>query len=190
MRPMFATPGCLPEGPEWCYEVKWAGVRVLADINGGTLRLTSHTERDLTGRFPEFRALAHRIGDALLDGEVIVLDGGVPSRLALAARLRSTDPRRTRRTPRTRSAVFLVSDVLRLYGVSLLHRSPQDRRSTLERVGVDAADGVTLSPVYDDGAALLSATGRQRLDGVVAKRFDAPYRPGVRDPSWVQVSHR
>jgi bifunctional non-homologous end joining protein LigD len=49
---------------------------------------------------------------------------------------------------------------------------------------------VTLSPVYDDGAALLTATKRHRLRGVVAKRADSVYRPGVRDPAWVRVPHR
>jgi bifunctional non-homologous end joining protein LigD len=78
-----------------------------------------------------------------------------------------------------------VFDMLRLYGVPLLHRPLDERRATLERVQVHAAPHVTLSPVYDDGQALLTATGRHRLHGVVAKRTDSPYRPGVRDPSWV-----
>lgn len=91
--------------------------------------------------------------------------------------------------PAGRPAALMAFDVLRLYGVPLLHRPLDERQATLERVGLDTAGSVALSPVYDDGPALLSAVRRQRLAGVVAKRRDAPYRPGRRDPSWVTVAH-
>ena len=184
---MLATRGRLPEGPEWRYEVSWDGMRVLAEVTAGTLRLTSRTERDVTAHFPEVTGLADLVGDGLFDGEVILLDAGLPSSVALAERVRVTGSRRpvSQRHP----AVLMAFDVLRLYGVPLLHRPLDERRATLERVGVGAAGCVALSPVYDDGRALLSATRNQRLEGVVAKRRDASYRPGVRDPSWVKVVH-
>ncbi|MDQ4020238.1 MAG: hypothetical protein M3257_01050 [Actinomycetota bacterium] len=190
---MLPIPGRLPDGPEWRYEVSWEGMRVLADITGGTLRFTSRTGRDVTAHFPEFGGLVDLVGDGLFDGEVILLDAGLPSPVALADRVRVTRSRRPARMSRQmcphRPAVLMIFDVLRLYGVPLLHRPLEERRATLERVDVDAARCVALSPVYDDGRALLSATRHQRLAGVVAKRCDAPYRPGVRDPSWVKVVH-
>lgn len=181
---MFATPGPLPEGPQWRYEVHWAGLRVLVEITDGRLRLTSWSERDVTAHFPEFAHLGQRLRDGLFDAEIVVLRGGVPSASELSRRLRSKDQRR-----HGQAGALMVSDVLRLYGVPLLQRPLDERRSTLERVGMDAAPLVTLSPVYDDGPALLAATKRQRLHGVVAKRADSLYRPGVRDPSWVKVAH-
>jgi bifunctional non-homologous end joining protein LigD len=185
---MFATQGRLPEGPDWRYEVHWAGLRVLVEISEGRLRLTSRSERDVTARFPEFAYLADRLRDGLLDAEIVILEGGVPSAAALSRRLRAPGRSRPRGGPEGPGAL-IVSDVLRLYGVPLLGRSLDDRRSTLERVGVDDSQRVALSPVYDDGPALLAATRRQRLPGVVAKRADSPYRPGIRDPSWVEVTH-
>jgi len=173
---MFATPGPLPEGEQWRYEVLWAGLRVLAEVASGSVRLTTTHERDVTAQFPEFGELAGRLRDGVFDGEIIVLDGGVPSAPALGRRRRGG-----------RTSELMVSDVLRLYGVPLLHRPLDERRATLERVRVDAAPHVTLSPVYEDGPALLVATGRHRLRGVVAKLAGSPYRPGVRDPSWVST---
>lgn len=175
---MFATHGRLPEGDGWRYEVRWAGLRVLAEASGGRLRLTARDERDVTAHFPEFTALGAQLRDAVLDGEIIVLAAGRPSRDALGDRLsgRPAGP-----------ATLMVSDLLRLYGVSLLHRPLDERRSTLERVLAGQHAGVALSPVYRDGAALLSAAHQHRLRGVVAKRADSPYRPGVRDPAWVAV---
>ena len=59
MRPMLAThTETVPCGPEWAHEVKWDGMRVLADARGGGLTLTSRTERDVTSSFPELVPLA------------------------------------------------------------------------------------------------------------------------------------
>jgi bifunctional non-homologous end joining protein LigD len=175
---MFATPGPLPDGGQWRYEVHWAGLRVLAEATQGNLRLTTRDERDVTRLFPEFVGLAGRMRDGVLDGEIIVLHGGVPSAQLLAMRMRG-EP--------ARQAALMVFDVLRLYGVPLLHRTLDERRATLERLRLDGCPQVALSPVYDDGVALLTAARRHRLRGVVAKRADSPYRPGVRDPAWVSA---
>lgn len=183
---MLATPGALPSGPEWLYEVKWDGVRVLADVDARVLSLRSRG-RDLTAHFPELAQVARLAPDVLLDGVVVALEGGVPSPGALADRLhRAVDARTARRSPVT----YLVSDVLRLYGVDLRARPLDERRATLERLGTAALTGVSLSPVYTDGAALLDATRRQGMEGVVAKRRDGVYRPGERSPGWVEVTHR
>jgi bifunctional non-homologous end joining protein LigD len=192
MRPMFATPGPLPEGEQWRYEVQWAGLRVLAEITEGTLRLTTPDERDVTARFPELGGLADRLQDGVLDGEIIVLADGIPTAPTLptspAAAGRPGGKARPGGRVGDRSTELMVFDVLRLYGVPLLYRPLDERRATLERVRVDDAPHVTLSPVYDDGVALLAAVGLHRLPGVVAKRADSPYRPGVRDPSWVTTA--
>ena len=59
MRPMLATPTrVIPSGDEWIHEVKWDGMRVLADVSEGSIRLTSRTERDVTVAFPDLLPLA------------------------------------------------------------------------------------------------------------------------------------
>jgi bifunctional non-homologous end joining protein LigD len=73
--------------------------------------------------------------------------------------------------------------------VPLLDRPLAERRATLERLGLDGVPHVQLSPVYDDGPALLTATEEQGLEGVVAKRRDSVYRPGRRSQAWVKVPH-
>lgn len=189
MRPMLATPGRLPEGQQWRYEVLWDGLRVLAEVTGRTVRLTSRTGQDVTPRFPELAELADRVDDGLFDGELVVLRDGVPSRAALAERMRTTGSGPARRAAGRVPAALMAFDILRLYGVPLLRRPLDERQGTLQRIGLDAAGSVALSPVYDDGHALLSAARSHRLAGVVAKRSDTPYRPGVRDGSWVAVAH-
>lgn len=184
---MLATPGTLPAGPEWLYEVKWDGMRVLADVVDSRLALRSRSGRDVTAQFPELADLLRLAPDVLLDGEVVLLDDGVPSFAALAERMhRVVDERVARRRPVT----YMAFDVLRLYGVDLAARPFEERRATLERLDTASLTTVSLSPVYTDGAALLAATAQRGMEGVVAKRRDGVYRPGRRSPGWVKTSHR
>jgi bifunctional non-homologous end joining protein LigD len=184
---MLATPGGLPTGPEWVYEVKWDGMRVLAEVSDGVLRLLTRTGRDVTANFPEFAVIADLAPDVLLDGEAVLLDDGVPSFAALAERLHGpVSPARAAARP----ATLMVFDVMRLYGVPLLDRPLDERRATLERMDVDPLPTVELSPLYTDGGALFEATARRGMEGVVAKLKESPYRPGRRSPSWVKVTHR
>lgn len=183
---MVATPGALPTGPGWLYEVEWDGMRVLADVVDGVLTVRSDTGRDVTTHFPELADVLHLAPDVLLDGEVVLLEDGAPSSAALAERMRRVvaGP-----AARRRPVTFLASDVLRLYGVDLLDRPFAERRATLERLDTAPLASVSLSPVYTDGSALLAATGQRGMEGVVAKRRDGTYRPG-RSPGWVRVTHR
>ena len=87
MRPMLASAGSvIPRGPEWVHDIKWDGMRVLADVAGGRLRLSSRNENDVTSSFPELSTLAGpgKPDNMLLDGEVVALDTGLPSFSALS----------------------------------------------------------------------------------------------------------
>jgi bifunctional non-homologous end joining protein LigD len=184
---MLATPGTLPSGPEWLFEVKWDGMRLLADVADGGLRLAGRGERELTPHFPELAELGRLAPDVLLDGEVVMLDGGLPSFAALAERLHvPVDPDTARAHPVT----YIVFDILRLYGVPLLDRPLDERRATLQRLDLPAVPALSLSPAYTDGPALLEATRQRGMEGVVAKRRDGVYRPGWRSPGWTEVTHR
>jgi bifunctional non-homologous end joining protein LigD len=152
------------------------------------VRLTSRRGNDVTVAFPELAGLAVAHPDVLLDGEVVVLRGGVPSFAALAERFNVSDSRRAAALARVAPATLIAFDVLRLYGVELLARSWQERREALQRLA-PSEQAWQLSPVYDDGEALLDATREQGLEGVVAKRRASPYRPGVRSPDWVKLAH-
>lgn len=184
---MLATPGALPTGPGWVYEVKWDGMRLLADVVDGVLTLHDRDGHDVTGHFPELADLRALAPDVLLDGEVVLLEDGVPSPDRLADRMGHPIGERA---ARARPVTFMAFDVLRLYGVPLLDRPFDERRATLERLDAAAAATLSLSPTYADGPALAAATEQRGMEGVVAKRGDAPYRPGERSPAWVTVTHR
>lgn len=191
MEPMLATPvplpAALPRGAAWVFEVKWDGVRVLANVVDGRLRLTSRNERDVTPAYPELTALAGLDG-VLLDGEVVLLDAGRPSFSALADRMHVRDPRRAAALAAARPVTYLVFDLLRLGDDDLTSLPLERRRALLEQLPLP--EHVQLSPWYDDGDDLWQVTRAHGLEGVVAKRRDAPYRPGRRSADWVKAPHR
>ena len=97
MRPMLATRGTtVPTGPEWLHEVKWDGIRVLAEVADGRLRLWSRNGNDVSAAYPELAPMTDALAghEVLLDGEVVAFAGGVPSFGALADRMHVRNARR------------------------------------------------------------------------------------------------
>src|SRR5664279_1253534 len=110
MRPMLASAGTVvPRGPEWAHEIKWDGMRVLADVAGGRLRLSSRNENEVTSSFPELGTLAGPglPDDMLLDGEVVALEAGLPSFSALAERMHVSNATKARRLAASRPVTFM-----------------------------------------------------------------------------------
>lgn len=190
MRPMLATPtASVPTGEGWLHEVKWDGMRILADVHEGRLVLTSRNGNDVTASFPELAGLAGAYDDMLLDGEVVALDAGRPSFAALAERMHVQDRRKAERLAATRPVTFMVFDLLRLFGQDLTSQPLSARRELLERLDLDGRHW-QVPPVYTDGAELYRATLEQGLEGVVSKRASSPYLPGRRSAEWVKLPHR
>lgn len=192
---MLATPahppGRLPpDATTWAYEVKWDGMRALVDVSAGALRVSTRTGRQVADAFPELRSVLGAVagGDVLLDGELVVMRDGVPSFAAMADRFTVADARRAAALAARAPARFVVFDVLRSGGRDVTGLPWHERRELLE--GLRGEDGWYVSPVFDDGEALLAATLEQGLEGVMAKRRASRYVPGARSPDWVKVPHR
>jgi bifunctional non-homologous end joining protein LigD len=192
MRPMLATPvgpgGSPPSGPQWSHEVKWDGMRILADVRDGDVRLFSRNETLATIAFPELVPTASALTDAHLDGEVVAMVDGRPSFAALAERMHVRDRRRAAALAERAPVTYLVFDVVRLYGVDLQARPLDERRATLGRL--ELPERWQVPPDYADGQALAAATLEQGLEGVVSKRRSSRYQPGRRSPDWLKVPHR
>jgi bifunctional non-homologous end joining protein LigD len=189
---MLASAGTvIPDGPEWTHEVKWDGMRVLADVSGGRLRLSSRNENDVSASFPELTALTGPglPGDLLLDGEVVALDAGIPSFSALAERMHVSSARKALRLAVAQPVTFMAFDLLRLDGVDLTAQPLTQRRAALEGIGL-TGPSVQVPPTFQDGMALQAATLEQGLEGVVSKRLSSRYRPGRRSPDWLKFPHR
>lgn len=189
IRPMLATLGELPTPPGWGYEFKWDGVRVVVYLDRGRTRVASRNDRDVTGGYPELRALLGRFPRrrVVLDGEIVALDRrGRPSFSLLQQRMHVKTP-----TPALLERVpvqLYVFDLLHLGTRSLLDQPYTRRRRAL--AGLKLHDDLIKAPPYwadDAGKDLLDAAAEQGLEGVVAKRLDSPYQPGARSRYWIKT---
>jgi len=190
---MLATTGELPLGSEWAYEFKWDGVRALAVIAGGAMRLYARSGADVTKGYPELAPLGAALAgagitDAVLDGEVVVLDEhGRPSFTALAERMHVRERGRTQQLAATLPVNYMIFDVLRANGTDVCPVPYAQRREWLEALagGLGAGRWI-VPPIFADGSATLAVARAESMEGVVAKRLDSAYRPGVRSPDWIK----
>lgn len=192
LRPMLArTVARLPDDGRHVYDPSWGGVRVLAYVQAGTVRLIAARGRDLTARVPEVAAgLGAALGAAgpcLLDAELVAPDAsGRLDRGALAARLGRSRAAGRRRSDGG-SASLLVTDCLVGKGRSLLARPLAERRDQLSRLLRPASHVIPLAPFTGSPRELLDAAGRMGLAAVLAKDPRGPYLPGVRSRLWLRV---
>ncbi|MGA3217332.1 MAG: non-homologous end-joining DNA ligase [Acidimicrobiales bacterium] len=194
IRPMLATASNELPGADkdWAYEFKWDGVRAVVYVEGGRVRALSRTDRDVTGSYPELRGLGEALGSlqVVLDGEIVALDAqGRPSFETLQPRMNTSEPGRVRRLAKSVPVTYMIFDVMHLDGHSALEVAYCERRKLLE--GLELAGPHWAVPLSQagGGAVVAKAASDAGLEGVVAKRLDSPYRPGLRDPNWRKVKN-
>lgn len=190
IEPMLAKIGQPFDSTDHLFEVKWDGVRAVAYVDAHGLRMHGRRRRDLAGRYPELAFLADALpADTILDGELVVLTSdGRPDFPGILAREngRAADAAaRARKQP----VVYVVFDLLYRDGASWLDRPLGARRTGL--AALVAAVGnprlVLSEGVVGAGLDLFAAVRDRGLEGIVAKRLAAPYRPGERSDAWQKI---
>ncbi len=163
----------LPEDDGWAYEPKYDGFRALAFVDGDDVYLQSRGKKPLRRYFPE---LAFPAGRYVLDGEIIIGDpDGQQDFNALQGRLHPAESR-VQMLAESTPATYVAFDLLARDDENLLEKPLTDRRAALEAL---VGDPVRLAPAThsrDEAEPWLHSA-----EGVIAKRLDAPYRPGKRD---------
>jgi bifunctional non-homologous end joining protein LigD len=173
-------------------EMKWDGVRALAFMENGRLRLMSRTGKDITATYPELAGLARATGhkQALLDGEIVAFTEGRPDFEALQPRMHVSSATQAARLAQTTPVTYLAFDVLQLDGRPLTALPYADRRDILTPLIPNG--GWWLAPPNFSGAdldAVLAASAANGLEGVVAKRLDSRYEPGARSSEWLKIKN-
>jgi bifunctional non-homologous end joining protein LigD len=195
---MLAQPGSPPAGrlAEWAVEMKWDGVRALAFIEHGLLRLVSRTGKDISATYPDLAGLGPAVaaaagGQALLDGEVVAFTDGRPDFEALQPRMHVASADAAFRLSATIPVTYLAFDALQADGVRLTPLSYLERREVLSTL---ISNGPRwLAPPNFPGPdldAVRAASVANGLEGVVAKRLDSVYEPGARPGSWLKVKNQ
>lgn len=164
----------LPKGPEWSYEIKLDGYRVEVIHSGKGTTLYSRRRNILNEKFPYIAAAFAKLPAAtILDGELVALGPDNRSDFNLLQNFRSAQSQ----------IRYYAFDLLTLKGRSLLKEPLASRRALLSEVLV-ANEHVALSVASASLARMLKFVQEQRLEGVIAKRIDSIYEPGLRSGLW------
>jgi bifunctional non-homologous end joining protein LigD len=192
LRPMLAGTG---DGPfsraGWIFELKYDGMRVLAERSqSGGVRLFTRRGRDVTSGYPEIsRALAHlAIRDALIDGEIVVLDEvGRSSFERLQKRFNRTDPAEVARAGVDAPAAFYAFDLLSVSGRDLRRIPLLERKHLLATFTPRLGPVLYADHVETEGQALFEMARDHDLEGVMAKKAGAFYETARRSKSWLKL---
>jgi bifunctional non-homologous end joining protein LigD len=188
-RPMLATLERQAfDRPGWVFEIKYDGVRVLAERSGDRVRLLSRGGRDLGPRFPELLpCLRSLVAERyLIDGELVAPDArGRLSLAGLQERLQLRHPRDIARAA-TVPAQLVVFDCLALEGFDCRRLPLLERKALVQRLVPPVGPVSYCEHLTGNGIAIFEAAAAHQLEGIVAKRADSIY-VGRRSRDWVKV---
>ena len=186
--PMLARPATrLPATPEYIYEVKWDGIRVLLALDEGELRIQDKSGADITASFPELLIpdKAFRATTALFDGAIVCLDAdGKPDGENVTKRLRPDAGENA-----THPACCYVFDCLYLDGRPIVNEPLTRRREWLQDA-IKKETPYRVSEIFEDGALFMQAAKEMGLSAIMAKRRDSSYLVGKQTDAWLTIPIR
>ena len=194
IEPMMAKLGTAVPTPDsaWGFEFKWDGIRAVAYVEGGRVRLLSRSGEDITPRYPEVHAMGRALGsrEVILDGEVVALDeNGRPSFEQIQQRMGLTSESEIRRKLKVVPITYMLFDLMWQDGHSAFERPYTERRRMLEALKLTGDSWQT--PPYEKGGGqvMLEASAKAGLEGIMAKKLDSKYEPGLRSGAWVKIKN-
>src|SRR5690242_1649811 len=177
VKPMLCTLIKEPfDDPDFLYEVKLDGYRIIAFVQKDKVVLRSRSGLDYTSKYPEVvKALSAMDLNAIVDGEIVALDeNGRPDFDAL------------QKSGRENQLVFYLFDILWFDGYKLTDLKLTERKEILSNV-IPFNDTIRYSDDFDQGIQLFELIKKQEMEGIVAKRKDSHYQQGKRGKDWLKL---
>jgi bifunctional non-homologous end joining protein LigD len=190
IQPMLASIAEDPfDNPNWLFEIKWDGYRVVSFIENGTVRMVSRNQNDLGPRYPELRELPKLVNakSAILDGEVVVLDEkGRPSFSLMQQRTGIRAHGRQSASRPDLPIIYYVFDLIYLDGYDLRRVALDDRKRVLRQI-LPSGEMVRYSDHQaGQGVALFQAAKQKGLEGILAKKCNSCYEER-RSREWLKI---
>jgi len=179
--------------PGWVYEPKLDGIRAVATLSEGSVRLVTRRGNDVTPGYPGVAASVSRqpANSAVFDGEIVAFDDrGVPSFERLQQRMNLSNPVEIRQAEKDVPVVYFVFDLLYLDGVDLRGAPLKERRRLLQQTLLPQPNVQLVDQLEMDGIEAYRAVVDLGLEGLVAKKRGSTYTSGTRSQSWMKVKQR
>lgn len=188
LKPMLAVSAEPFDSEEYIFEVKWDGFRCLSYL-GDTTVLQSRNNLDFSHKFPELSGLHRQVEGypVIVDGEIVIMDNGVPSFYELQKRGWSGEKSVIQRASREKPATYVVFDILYAGKEKLLNLPLLERKEILKSI-ITPDDRLYISEgIPEDGTDFFRVCLERDLEGIIAKKADSTYVPGKRTPYWKKI---
>jgi len=171
---------------DWIFEVKWDGIRAISYVDE-ELSIRSRNDKELKPNFPELSELKTLAKNVVLDGEIVVIKEGKTDFQAVIERAKATRSSDIKIEAERNPATYVVFDIIEKEGQPLLELPLVQRKKLLEQ-SLKEGPYVSISLFVDkEGEAYYEAAVKKGLEGVMAKKKDSFYQPGVRSPNWLKI---
>lgn len=185
IKPMLSEASEPFDSKQHLYEIKWDGTRCISFINEKQL-LQNRRLSDITKRYPEIK-IEIRAKQAVLDGEIVVMDKGMPSFRMLQQREHVEDAFRIKLLSQCMPASYIVFDILYIDNKEITHLPLLERKKILAQTLIENERVYLSDYILEKGREYFrEATGRG-LEGVMAKDIESPYLMGKRSRYWLKI---
>lgn len=193
IKPMLAVKGKPFSSREYLFEPKWDGTRCIAfvDVERKRIRLQNRRLLDITKRYPEFEFTQFLSENAVVDGEIVVLEGGKPSFKLLQKREQVDSRLKIEILSKTFPAVFFAFDILYTESEGWIMNKPLfERKEILKDKGNETPHIIISEFIMGKGEQFYRLSVDAGLEGVIGKRIDSKYHPGKRSDAWIKMKKR
>lgn len=189
MEPVLANE--IPTDNNYLYQIKWDGVRIVALVESGEVRLYTRHQKPREAIYPE---IANKISNKfakqtiVLDGEMISVREGKPDFFQVVRRDRMRDRQKILSAQSRIPVTYMVFDILFWQDQWLWDVPLSERLELLEEV-VETNEQIQITPSTEDGQNLFDWTDERGWEGIVVKEKSGIYTPNLKNPTWKKVKH-
>ncbi|WP_407114145.1 non-homologous end-joining DNA ligase [Bradyrhizobium sp. LMG 9283] len=179
LQPMLATLTDAPfDDPDWVFEDKYDGFRMVSEIRGGRVALYSRNGKIISHSYVEVaQALESMKGDAVIDGELVAIGKDGVSHFQLLQNALRHEAK----------LLYCVFDLMFADGEDLRKRPLLERKERLKAI-LPRHRLIAFSPHRKaDGKNFFAEAEKKGLEGIMAKRADSAYASGGRTADWLKV---
>lgn len=173
------------------FQVKWDGVRILAHLKDGEVKLYNRKKHVRTRQYPEIAQTLKALmkHDIILDGEMVALKGGKPNFPQIIRRDFAVDDGTIKYLSKIIPVTYVVFDIVFYREKDLTSYAFKFRDELLKSLITSKDPIVVTDTVYTQGTALFSVVKEAELEGIVAKKLASPYRIGQKTSDWLKVKN-
>ncbi len=187
--PMLAETSEPFDSADYYFEPKWDGLRCIAYIRDGRVELQNRNLVMVTKSYPELAEIGRNITSrtAVLDGEIVILENGLPSFELLQNRFGVDNPVQVRTLSRKTPTTYIAFDLLNLDGKDILKEPLSYRRKKLASLVKDGPHILLSQYVPEKGKLYFRRAVQLGFEGVMAKKVDSAYQMGTRTRDWLKI---